>query len=159
VTHGRDRGGEIQAAPPIASGTHVNLHNTHTKSYTTLEESSNIVRRKSERGSDIETIVHVHAKENPMEHKGVDDNIPIRLFIATDKEYKGSVQITIDIKAKQGLKTLYNIKRVGSYFSARAPQLPVDKDFGTFELGDRPEGSSWWVNVPWSKFWDVVVNA
>jgi len=159
VNHGRDRGGEIQAAPPVASGTHVNLHDTHTKSYTTKEGPSITVKRKSERGSDLETIVHVYAKEGPKEHKGVDDKIPLRLFIVTEKDYKGPVQVTINIKPKQGLKTLYNIKRIKPYHLAHAPELDVNKDFGTFRLGDRPEGLEWWAKVPWSKFWDVVVDA
>ena len=161
VNHGRDRGGEIQAAPPVASGTHVNLHDTHTKSYTTKEGPSITVKRKSERGSDLETIVHVYAKEGPKEHKGVDDKIPLRLFIVTEKDYKGPVQVTINIKPKQGLKTLYNIKRIKPHYSSQAPKLFVTQDFGTFELGPRPNGKDMWeeAEAPWSKFWDVVVNA
>jgi len=130
VNHGHDLGGEAQVAPPAASGTHIGLHDTHTKSYTTMEGPSNTVQRKSERGSRFETTVHHHAKENRKEHKGVNDKIPIRLFVVTDELYFGPVQVTINIKPKRGLKTLYNIKRVKSYYSAQAPKLPIHEDLG-----------------------------
>lgn len=157
MEHGVDKGAEAEIGPEMASGSKLGAHDNHTKAWHTVEESSNKIWCKAKRYSADDTIVHLWAKENRKEHKGVDDRIPIFLEIEVAKDYRGPIMLTVYMSASQGWKTLDISGRAEGYYGPAPAEWLVTEEFGVQGLGDVKD---WRKDKDvWAGIWHRIVNA